>query len=297
MDSTTSDFNQYFSSENDLLPLENDRIHFRVEKTYVEQMKIDETDEKNDDQSTNIQRQMSAHIPDIVLDNLENLSIPHAQNYDELTLLFLDVSGFTMLTERYSNDADLGVEQLTCTLNGYFHKLVSQILVHSGDIYKFAGDAILAIWTDRVDGPRQALNCAIKIQEKFGTYETDVSVVLRLKIALAYGSARLLFVGNDEFKHYILTGDCVREVNRCEQVCQPGDVLISQSVYDQIDNISSLYVLSTRDNYLIVRSRKINDRARRETNVSLTIFFMKSIHVSILRRSSCLLGNAQTEQN
>jgi class 3 adenylate cyclase len=203
----------------------------------------DDDDVEEKEEKISIEQQLQAHIPDIVLhhfndliDQQGNLSIPSVYTYDRATLLFLDVSGFTSLTEQYSNDAHLGIDQLTHTLNSYFDNLVSEILINHGDIYKFAGDAILALWTNQWHGPEEALRCALDLQEKFGAYETDVGVVLRLKIALAYGPVRALFVGNEEFKHYILTGDCVKEVNMCEQVCEPGDIMITKAVHEQVQS-------------------------------------------------------------
>jgi len=202
-------------------------------------------DEDDDDETFYIGQQVQAHIPDIVLNNLNNfidqkgnILIPNEHMYNKTTLLFLDVSGFTSLTEQYSNDAHLGIDQLTHTLNSYFDKLVSEILIHNGDIYKFAGDAILALWTNEIHGPEQALQCALYLQEKCGAYETDVGVILRLKVALAYGPVQALFIGTEEFKHYILTGDCVKNVNICEQLCEPGDVIITKAVYEQVQLIS-----------------------------------------------------------
>ena len=60
-------------------------------------------------------------------------------------LLFADVSGFTALTERYSKHRE-GVSGLTDALNGYISKICQRILESGGDILKFAGDAILALW-------------------------------------------------------------------------------------------------------------------------------------------------------
>jgi class 3 adenylate cyclase len=39
-----------------------------------------------------------------------------------------------------------GVEQLTAHLNEYFVRMIDLIHNHGGDIVKFAGDALLAIW-------------------------------------------------------------------------------------------------------------------------------------------------------
>ena len=203
-----------------------------------------QSDDENDyEDILNIGQDVLAHIPHIVSDNLNdlidrkgNITIPNEHTYHNSTLLFLDVSGFTSLTEQYSNDANLGVDQLTRTLNSYFDKLVYEILVHNGDIYKFAGDAILALWTDETTGPEQALKCALHLQQKCGGYKTDVGVTLRIKIAVAYGSVRVLFVGTEEFKHYLLTGDCVKSVNISQHLCEPGDIIISKSIHDKVQS-------------------------------------------------------------
>jgi class 3 adenylate cyclase len=216
----------------------------------LEEEKVDITNEQeqNDfdyDDILNIGQLVQAHIPDIVLDNFNdlidrkgNISIPNEHKYNNGTLLFLDVSGFTSLTEQYSNDAHLGIDQLTRTLNSFFDKLVYEILTHDGDLYKFAGDAILALWTNETTGPQQALKCALHLQQKCGAYQTDVGVTLHLKVALAYGSTRALFVGTDEFKHYLLTGDCVKDVNICEQLCEPGDIIITKAVHQHVQSMS-----------------------------------------------------------
>ena len=199
-------------------------------------------DDDDDEAIVHLGRAVQAHLPDIVLHNLDELidqngqiRIPNEHRYDNGTLLFLDVSGFTALTEQYSNDAHLGIDQLTRTLNAYFDKLVVEILDHDGDIYKFAGDAILALWIDEQNGPQRALECALNLQKKCGAYQTDVGVILHLKVALAYGPVRALFVGTDEFKHYLLTGDCVSQVNYCEQLCEAGDIIISPQIYQRLD--------------------------------------------------------------
>jgi len=197
--------------------------------------------EQHNDDILDIGQQIQAHIPNILLNNLNilidrkgHIFIPNERKYNNTTLLFLDVSGFTSLTERYSYHSHLGIDQLTCTLNSYFDKLVYEILIHDGDLYKFAGDAILALWLNETIGPQQALKCALHLQQKYGTYETDVGVKLRIKVALVYGPVQILFIGTDAFRHYFLTGDCVKKVKISEQLCEPGDIIITKAVYDQL---------------------------------------------------------------
>ena len=61
-------------------------------------------------------------------------------------ILFADISGFTPLTERLAERGPTGVETLARVLNQYFGKLINIIHEYGGDIVKFAGDALIAVW-------------------------------------------------------------------------------------------------------------------------------------------------------
>ncbi len=50
------------------------------------------------------------------------------------------IAGFTALCEKYALNSKNGTDQLTKTLNGYMGALVQEIIVHDGDILKYAGN-------------------------------------------------------------------------------------------------------------------------------------------------------------
>eukprot|EP00954_Amorphochlora_amoebiformis_P018983 1329723-Amorphochlora_amoeboformis.AAC.1 len=59
---------------------------------------------------------------------------------------FVDVSGFTRLTENLAKHGRIGVEMLCAILDRFFTKLVTIVHKYGGDIVKFAGDAMLILW-------------------------------------------------------------------------------------------------------------------------------------------------------
>src|SRR5262245_45320855 len=82
----------------------------------------------------------------------------------EAVALFADISGFTALTERLASRGPSGAEELTGLLNGYFGSLIDFITGAGGDVVKFAGDALLALWPVRQAGDggaemRRVLQC------------------------------------------------------------------------------------------------------------------------------------------
>lgn len=55
-------------------------------------------------------------------------------------LLFIDISGFTVLSQR------LPVDELRTHINGYFKRIIDIVDLHGGDVVKFAGDALFVVW-------------------------------------------------------------------------------------------------------------------------------------------------------
>ena len=104
---------------------------------------------------------------------------PHPEDYEGV-VLFLDISGFTKMTEDLAKLGSEGTEQITRILNNNFDKLVDLVCVHGGEVVKFAGDAFAAVWLrqDELKGTNSnaqmrqlvhlASQCALKIQRQTG---------------------------------------------------------------------------------------------------------------------------------
>ena len=73
------------------------------------------------------------------------LTAPHASPI-EGAMLFVDMSGFTPLSERLSAQGMIGIEGLSKHLNHYFGSMVDIIHRYEGDVTKFAGDALMILF-------------------------------------------------------------------------------------------------------------------------------------------------------
>lgn len=68
--------------------------------------------------------------------------------------------------------------------------MVQEILTHNGDVLKFSGDAFLSMWKKSSRLTMQevvhtAIDCGLIIQKNYGTFMTDVGIVLKgIKAAL-----------------------------------------------------------------------------------------------------------------
>ncbi len=61
------------------------------------------------------------------------------------TLLFVDISGFTILSQKLTPD------RLRSFINAYFKRLIDIVQKYDGEVVKFAGDALFIIWQTKVN--------------------------------------------------------------------------------------------------------------------------------------------------
>ncbi|MBW3599605.1 MAG: AAA family ATPase [Planctomycetes bacterium] len=126
------------------------------------------------------------------------LTAPLAERWQGAALV-ADVSGFTTLAEKLAEEGAVGAERLTGVLDEFFGRAIECIEAHGGDVARFAGDALLVIWTgaagDDISLPvRQAAACALNLQEVVSGAEAGEHM-LSMKIGLGAGSLVALHVG------------------------------------------------------------------------------------------------------
>jgi class 3 adenylate cyclase len=158
---------------------------------------------------------LSSYLPASILSFLlENVDshrpAPFRQDY-ETVVLFADVSGFTALCEAMAAKGPTGDEQLAKHLNSYFEVLNRTIGSQGGDVFKFAGDAILVVWPpseeDLTTTTRRAAQCALEIKEKLQDVQLDNGLSLNVKVGVGVGPISILHIGGAlKRMEYIATG-------------------------------------------------------------------------------------------
>ena len=112
---------------------------------------------------------LTSYVPGLIVQHLMrdgSINVPRKEDFDTVCI-FCDVSGFTALSERMAENGR-GAEGLAKVLNSYFQLMVQRISSEGGDVFKFAGDAMIVLWPkgqdDTRDRLRRAVQCAISIQ-------------------------------------------------------------------------------------------------------------------------------------
>ncbi|XP_044763888.1 adenylate cyclase type 10-like isoform X2 [Coccinella septempunctata] len=187
---------------------------------------------------------LASLLPDEVLQNVNDYSHKHYN----ACLLLGDVSGFTELTEKYNQAGKGGPSRLTLVLNGYIGALVQEIMSFGGDIFKFSGDAFLALWKCKDeqqimrDYVHQALDCAVVIQKNYGSFRTDIGTYLRVKLAISAGPVLFTLIGNEKYSHYIVIGKPVADVKDAEHRTKPGEIIVAPSAWYHVNTTDYLSI-------------------------------------------------------
>ncbi|XP_030023044.1 adenylate cyclase type 10 isoform X2 [Manduca sexta] len=177
---------------------------------------------------------LSTLVPDEIL-LMDNFDSSEPKRFVGV-LLMADVSGYTALSERYNNTGKGGTYRLTVTLNTYLGSLIEVIYGHGGDILKFAGDAFLALWkTDKrtflCHTIHTVIACALIIQHSYSSYETDVKVNLKVKLAISAGNLMFAPIGAGIDMNYVVIGLPVLEAKAAESVCASGEVKLTPTAW------------------------------------------------------------------
>ena len=114
--------------------------------------------------------------------------------------------------------------------------LYTAILEAGGDILKFAGDALLALWSCNRFAASGTLAYVLKeslmMQNDFDNFQTSDGVTLRMKIGLSVGKVEIHYIGNVEYKTFDVTGIAVDDVNKAQSLAKSGTVIISKAAWE-----------------------------------------------------------------
>ena len=142
------------------------------------------------------------------------------------TMLFCDIRGYTEFAERH--EPAMVVE----VLNFYFQHLAELVKAHQGDIDKFVGDQILAVFAGEAADAR-AIRCALAMQAKMAELGADrPSWNLRIGIGVNTGEVIMGAMGSRERMDYTVLGDAVNVAARLCSQARSGQTLVTRATLD-----------------------------------------------------------------
>jgi adenylate cyclase len=137
------------------------------------------------------------------------------------TLLFTDVRGFTAFTERRDP------EQVVSVLNRLLDKQSAIIHENGGDIDKFAGDEIVAVFSGD-DAPRRACAAATAIMRHCDRHAAEMEH-LAVGAGIASGAVIQGMIGSARRADFTVIGDSVNLASRLCGVAKGLQVVVSDA--------------------------------------------------------------------
>ena len=135
------------------------------------------------------------------------------------TVLCADVHGYSRLME--ADEAGT-----LATLRRYRTAMSGLVERHDGRIVNTWGDAVIAEFASVVE----AVQCAVEIQQEISSQESDPPDVQPMRFRIGVNLGDVMVEGPDIY------GDGVNIAARLQEVAEPGGIVVSGSVYDQVHN-------------------------------------------------------------
>jgi class 3 adenylate cyclase/tetratricopeptide (TPR) repeat protein len=190
---------------------------------------------------------LASYVPNLVIrriqTNPEPISAPTFESFDAAAM-YADITGFTALTERLDRlplaERGAGAEALTRVINAYFEQLIELIIQHRGDIVKFTGDGMLALWPVREgelpgtlrDAILLAGECGLKVQEALNDYEMEDGTHLSMRLGVGAGTVNVLQLGGKyERWEMLIAGEAITQTSAAEKLAKPGQIVLSSEAH------------------------------------------------------------------
>ena len=178
---------------------------------------------------------VSTRIVDQLINDPESVRIGGASR--DVTIMFLDVRGFTTFSE------DMAPARVVEVLNSYLAALTLVIMEHGGTVDKFLGDGIMAYWgapLPQEGHAAAAVKCTLAMIEVSGRMSEKLRKLGQIPLSFRVGiNSGEVIAGNIGLKgkkmEYTLIGDNVNLAARLEGTAKfyGVDVLVSDGTYAQ----------------------------------------------------------------
>ncbi|MCX7994279.1 MAG: GAF domain-containing protein [candidate division WOR-3 bacterium] len=155
------------------------------------------------------------------------------------TILFCDIRGYTSLTEKIDTVIALEI------LNEFLSSMTEEVFFYEGTLDKYIGDCVMAIFGAPVahaDDPLRAIKCALgmkrRVEELKKRWQERLKIqdVASFEIGIGINTGEVIAgnVGSEKRLEYTVVSSAVNIASRLEDIANPGQILITNSTYEQV---------------------------------------------------------------
>lgn len=169
-------------------------------------------------------------LPEPIIERLKKEPGTIVNRYDDVTILFADIVGFTRLSQRV--EPELLVE----VLNEFFVQIDNLAEKHGLEKIKTIGDAYMVVGGLPLvtEGHTEAVaDMALELLEVVNNFKPIGSTKLAVRIGMNCGPVVAGVIGKRKFS-YDLWGDAVNTAARMESYGKAGKIQVTEAVYSKL---------------------------------------------------------------
>jgi class 3 adenylate cyclase/CHASE2 domain-containing sensor protein len=220
-----------------------------------------------------IKEMFGKHVSPALVDSMLNHDDPlKALNLSgksaKVTIFYSDIRGFTAMSEKMTPD------QVYANLNTYFQAMCDIVFAHGGYVDKFIGDCLMAVFSapdprpgniDALEATESALEQQEKILSMMVDWQKEGRQTFNVGMGLNTGVVMMGNLGSSERLNYTVIGDNVNTAARLYNVAKGGQIIISESTYEEVKDhfiVNELTPVSVKGKTLPLRNFEIIGRLK-----------------------------------
>jgi adenylate cyclase len=185
------------------------------------------------DRLSRLKRFFSPQLAEMIVDG--SAGDPLQTHRRDVTVVFLDLRGFTSFSETAEPEEVMGV------LREYHAAMGALILAHEGTLERFSGDGMMVFFNDPVpvpDAPERAVRMALAMRDRaqeLGARWRKRGHDLDMGIGIAQGFATIGAIGFEGRLDYGAIGTVTNLAARLCGVAKAGQILVSQRLLGAVE--------------------------------------------------------------
>lgn len=208
-----------------------------TEMKRMEQMRLAQERREIERIRQTFSRYMSPRLVEQVLSNEPSLLGQRQRRM--AVVMFADLRGFTSMIVGLDPDDSIAI------LNEFFTEMTSIVYEFDGTIFDLAGDELMIGFNaplDQEDAVYRAVNTAVSMQNRFDEKRRDwlvrTGIELGLGVGIDQGDVVMGNVGAESRMNFQMVGESVNTAHRLVDIAQEGQVVISESIFDSLEERS-----------------------------------------------------------
>lgn len=152
------------------------------------------------------------------------------------TVFFSDVRGFTSFSEKVEP------ERVVAMLNSILSRQTAIVKKYGGDIDKFVGDELVAVFLGD-DMVKRAVECGIEIQQTMSNVSSTAGEDVGIGIGINTGEMVMGAMGSEDRMDFTVIGDSVNLGARLCSAAKRGQILLSGITADYVRDTNSIHLV------------------------------------------------------